>query len=133
MPAKILIVDDDAALRKILRMTLVPVCEVLEASDGPEALRLIKAEKPRLILLDITMPEMGGIEVLQKARLIDPSLIVLMLTGSNDLDVAKRALENGALAYITKPFEPDSLRSEVQRLLAVDNDRPSDRPWRVRP
>ena len=132
MAPKLLVVDDDAALRKVLRMTIGSLCTMLEAADGQEALRVLKAEKPKLMLLDVTMPGMGGIDVLRAAKKIDASLVVLMLTGSTDLDVAKLALENGALAYITKPFEPVALRAEIQRLLGtVENDK-SGRPWRVR-
>ena len=130
MQRKALVVDDEADLRRILLCVLAPVCEVLEASNGPEALRLLRNERPRLMLLDISMPEMGGIAILEAALVSDPSLIIVMLTGEQDLAVAKRALEAGARAYITKPFDSQFLRVEVQRLLEIVDAVPY-RPWRV--
>lgn len=130
MPASILIVDDDATLRKVLRTTLEPLGEILEARGGRQALRLIATKRPKLVMLDVAMPEMDGLEVLRAARELDASLTIVMLTGSTDLELARRALEDGARAYITKPFEAAALRNEVQRLLdSSGND--DGRPWRV--
>jgi DNA-binding NtrC family response regulator len=136
MPQKILIVDDDLDMLQVLRWSLAPLGGLLEASDGRAALRLVKSERPRLILLDVTMPGMGGIEVLKAARAIDPNVIVVMLTGQNDIAVAKEALDNGACAYITKPFDDQFLCAEVQRLLEKrdeKSDAATGRPWRVLP
>ena len=127
----ILIVDDDEDLRRMLRGALYPVCEVIEASNGLDALCLLQRQKPRLVLLDMMMPEMGGLEVLSAARRAEPSIPVVMLTGDSDVDSAVTALERGASAYITKPFDPAYLRDEVARLL-----RPPPRdgapPWQMR-
>jgi len=134
MPSKILIVDDDADLRQMMLCALDPVAEVSQAAGGHDALLMIKAQRPTLLLLDVSMPEMGGIEVLQAAREIDPNLIVVMLTGESDLAVAKRALELGARTYITKPFDIDVVVGEIQRLLdglKGKNGPVPYRPWRV--
>lgn len=137
MPEKILLVDDDPDIRLILRAALASIGDLLEAANGADALRLIRDEKPSLILLDLVMPEMDGIETLKQARLIQPSLLVVMLTGQADVAMAKRALDAGARAYVTKPFDEVYLRAEIRRLL--EGDAPSDpedasgRPWRVRP
>jgi DNA-binding NtrC family response regulator len=137
MSEKILIVDDDTDMRLILRAALAPIGGLLEAANGRDALRLIRAEKPRLVLLDVVMPEMDGIETLAAARRIDPNIIVVMLTGQSDISMAKKALDAGARAYVTKPFDEVYLRAEVRRLLEGDEARdPEDasgRPWRVRP
>lgn len=134
MPTRILIVDDDPDIRRILRKVLRPVGRVLEAADGEEALRLLAREKPELMLLDVTMPGVDGLTVLARARAAVPSLIVLMLTGETDLHVARAALERGARAYITKPFDPTTLREEVLRLTSGAPDAAYDPPpWRVRP
>ncbi len=134
MKPRILVVDDNPDLRQMLLCTLEPFAEASQASNGIDALRLIRDLKPRLMLLDVGMPEMGGLELLQSAFLIDPNMIVVMLTGEFDLAVAARALDLGARTYITKPFESDVLCAEIRRLLGVS---PEDRalapyrPWRV--
>ncbi|MFI5345639.1 MAG: response regulator [Elusimicrobiota bacterium] len=137
MARKILVVDDDADLRRILRGLLAPFGTVLEAANGLDALGLLRAEAPALMLLDVSMPVMDGLAVLTDALAIDPKLPVVMLTGDMDMHIAKRALEAGARSYITKPFEPSSLCAEVRRLTGVgdavpDEDEASGRPWRVR-
>jgi DNA-binding NtrC family response regulator len=135
MARRILIVDDDAELRGLLRGLLAPLGEIFEAGDGPDALRAVRAEKPQLMLLDVALPGMDGLAVLEDALSIDPKLTVVMLTGDADLHVARRALEGGAREYITKPFDPKTLIGEVSRLLAAaerDEQSRGDRPWRTR-
>ncbi len=131
MAPLILVADDDPDIRRVLRGLLEPLAEVEEAADGAQALERLRAAKPRLLLLDVVMPEMNGIAVLQAARVFAPDLPVLMLTGESDLAMAQLALESGARAYITKPFEPERLLDEVRRLLDP-SEAPSSRPWRVR-
>jgi DNA-binding NtrC family response regulator len=131
---KVLVVDDEAEVRQVLSLVLDPVCEVLTASNGMDALRLIRKEKPRLVLLDVSMTEMGGLGLLKAVRACDPALAVVMLSGRRDLRVVKRALDGGARAYITKPFEAAALREEIRRLLAdLGASKAPDRPWRVAP
>lgn len=129
----ILVVDDDADFRRSIRDALGSLCEVLEAANGEEALAVIRAVQPRALLLDIAMPQMGGLAVLRAAHELCPALAVVMLTGEIDLAVAREALEYGARSYITKPFEPESLRAEVKRLLepAEQVKKSAGRPWRV--
>ena len=132
MGPKVLVVDDEADVRQILLLVLERVCDASEASNGFDALRLIKSERPSLVLLDVAMPEIDGLEVLRTARLIDPELVVVMLTGESDLAVAQRALESGARSYMTKPFEAKTLRDEIQRLLEdLAAPRAPYRPWRM--
>ena len=134
MRPKVLVVDDEATVRQILLLVLNEISETLETSNGQDALRLILSEKPSLVLLDLSMPEMDGLAVLKAALAIDPDLRVVMLTGETDLEVARRALEAGARAYITKPFESKVLIDEIGRLLEDLKGAPaSDRPWRVSP
>jgi DNA-binding response OmpR family regulator len=133
---KILVVDDDPDMLEVLRWALSPIGGVLEAADGRTALRLLKSERPRLILLDVAMPGMDGIEVLKRVRAFDPKVIVVMLTGLCDIEVAKEALDNGARAYITKPFDDRALCEEVERLLERGDKKTAAAagcPWRVRP
>src|SRR5471032_2882832 len=117
MPRNILVVDDDADLRQSIRSALEPVCTVLEAASGAEALEIIRTSRPRGVLLDISMPEMGGLAVLRSAREIYPALPIIMLTGELDLEIAREALECGARSYVTKPFDIETLRAEVKRIL----------------
>lgn len=133
MAQKILVVDDDADTRRILRYVLAPVAAVVEAAGGAEALELIRSERPQLVLLDLVMPEVGGLEVLEKGLALDPSLRVLMLTGHTDIAIAKDALDRGARAYITKPIDPQRLREAVEDLLGTSSPDDDDRrkPWRV--
>lgn len=134
MPHKILIVDDEPDSRLTLRCVLAPICAVLEAADGTQALRLLASERPKLMLLDVEMPEMSGLDVLESALRLIPGLNVVMLTAQSDLAVAKAALERGARAYITKPIDPQRLRDEVSDILRTSarSDEPDRRkPWRV--
>ena len=132
MDRKLLVVDDDAEIRGLLRVILSPLGTVLEAANGPDALRLIREEVPGLMLLDFAMPTMDGLAVLMAARKVAPDMPVLMLTGNSDLSIIKLALDGGARAYITKPFSSESVLSEVLRLLA-GAEASSGRPWNVRP
>lgn len=134
MTPKILIVDDDAETRRVLCCVLAPVACVIEAAGGADALRKIREEKPALVLLDVVMPEPGGLEVLRAALELTPAMSVVMLSGQSDIGVAKTALDRGARAYITKPIDPQELRDVIEDLLglASDDDEPDRRkPWRV--
>lgn len=130
--AKVLLVDDDPDVRKILRGILEPLCSVLEAGDGGSALDLLAREKPELMLLDLTMPGLSGMEVLTRAPGVHPKVVVIMLTGRADVSQAREALELGARAYITKPFDPGEIRDEVSRVLEEHGQHEGDPPWRVR-
>lgn len=131
MHRKLLIVDDEEDIRRMLRHSLEPLCDVLEAGNGLDALRLVKAEKPHMMLLDISMPDMDGLTVLSDALSVLPTLLVMMLTGDTEIDTAVRALDSGARAYITKPFDPGYLTREVERLLEP-GAKEGDAPWRVK-
>jgi DNA-binding NtrC family response regulator len=133
MPSKLLVVDDDADARQILLCVLSPVGDVLEAPDGFKALRMIQAEKPKVMVLDVVMPGMGGLAVVRAARELDPNIKILVLSGVCDVAVAATALERGASAYITKPFDSQYLRGEIHRLLAASEHSSSSAgmPWRV--
>lgn len=134
MRDKILVVDDDPAARRILALLLQATGEVLEASSGAEALRIIEAERPRLMLLDMTMPGMSGLEVLEAPQTSASKMTIIMLTGQNDIELAKQALELGAAEYVTKPFDLARLKEKVDRCLApVGKDERKDGgpPWRT--
>jgi len=129
----ILIVDDDADLRRTLVLLLGKTYRVAEAASGPEALRALETSRPRLILLDVTMPEMNGIEVLRALSERGEKARVVMLTSRTEIELAKTALDLGAVEYLTKPFDADYIRAEVARLLTPPAQNGGGRPWRVAP
>ena len=132
----ILVVDDDQDLRHGLVLLFGKEYEIREACDGPSCLRALAESCPHLLLLDVAMPGMTGIEVLRSARAARSNLRVLMLTAQADLELARQALDLGASAYITKPFDFAELRGEVKRLLEGPSREEEDhdyRPWRVTP
>lgn len=131
---KILIVDDEPDIRQTLAGVLGPVYKVLEACDGVEAIKIAGSEAPDLVFLDVSMPKMNGVEVLEVLKRARPTLPVIMLTGEQDLSIAKNSLDFGATMYVTKPYDARYIREQVERLLACaagDVPSPNDKPWRV--
>ena len=134
MNGKILVVDDDPAARKILVHLLTSAGTILEASTGAEALRIVESERPGLMVLDMTMPGMSGLEVLEAIRITGVMMTVIMLTGQNDIELAKRALESGAVEYVTKPFDLARLKEKVDRCMEgapKDEKKAGGLPWRT--
>jgi DNA-binding response OmpR family regulator len=134
MNKKILVVDDDADARRILVRLLKATGTVLEAATGAEALRLIEDEKPRIMLLDIIMPGMSGLQVLEASRPYGVPMTIIMLTGQKDIELAKRALGLGATEYITKPFDLADLKDKIKLCLeSAPKDAKKDGapPWRT--
>jgi DNA-binding NtrC family response regulator len=131
MAAKILIVDDDADLRRTFSLLLAPEFEVVEAADGAQALALLARHRFALALVDVSMPEMDGLQFLRASHDARGGMIVVMVTAEIDLDTAKAALGEGATSYVTKPCDQDYLRAEVRRLLNPQPEDKSGRPWRV--
>ncbi|MFA6316752.1 MAG: response regulator [Elusimicrobiota bacterium] len=133
MRAAVLVADDDSSVRGAVMVILAGKFEVQEAAGGRDALDAMALASPDLLILDLSMPDMGGIEVLTEVRRTNPDLPVLILTAENDVGQAVRALDLGAKTYLTKPFEPSVLMEEVVRALAGSPDpaKASARPWRV--
>ncbi|MBI4379773.1 MAG: response regulator [candidate division NC10 bacterium] len=106
MAGRVLVVDDDPNVQEILREFLsAKGYEVITAGDGAEGLRRVKEERPHLILLDIQMPKMDGLEVLRRLREIDKEVSVIMVTGVNEEAIGRKAMELGAFDYIVKPLD----------------------------
>ncbi len=116
--ARILVVDDEESHRVMLRAVLQDTgYEVAEAADGPEAVRAVEQEPFDLILLDVRMATMDGIEALNEIRKISPFLPVLMMTAYASVKTAVEALKAGAFDYLTKPLDIDELKILVEKAL----------------
>jgi two-component system chemotaxis response regulator CheY len=115
---KILIVDDAEFLRvRISKMLIGDGFEVSEAENGLKAIEAYKANKPDLVLMDITMPEMDGLTALKELRKSDPNAKVVMLTALGQESVVLEAVKSGAKDFIVKPFERDRVMSAINKLL----------------
>ncbi len=111
---KLLTVDDEMGIDSFFyEFFSARNYEVLNATSGREAIEIVKKEKPRIVLLDINMRGMNGIETLRKIKEIDKNTVVIMVTGVKDDDVVKEALEAGADDYITKPLSLEYLDKVV--------------------
>src|SRR5207344_550306 len=124
---RILVIDDEAAIRDSLRMTLeYEGYEFLGAATGQEGLTLVERDAPDLVLLDVKMPGMDGLEVLDRLRAMNDSLPVVMLSGHATITTAVEAIRKGAFEFIEKPFGSDRvlvvLRNALdQRRLREEN------------
>lgn len=115
---KILIVDDAEFLRvRISKMLVGDGFEVAEAENGLKAIEAYKANKPDLVLMDITMPEMDGLSALKELKKIDADAKVIMLTALGQESVVLEAVKSGAKDFIVKPFERDRVMSAINKLL----------------
>lgn len=121
MKKKVLIVDDENNVRRLVAATLSGGdYEVLQAKDGVEALETIRRERPTVVLLDIQMPGLDGIEVCRQVK-ADPKLrdtVVVMLTAQAQADARRRATSAGADTFLTKPFSPLQVLEIVERRVA---------------
>jgi CheY-like chemotaxis protein len=120
-PRRVLVVEDDRGLRTL-------TCHVLDdldgyevaaaASDGREAIALARHHQPDLLLLDLAMPGIGGLEALPLLRAVAPRADIVIVSGVEPGDVEREALARGAIGFIQKGLEPDRLMVEVERILA---------------
>ncbi len=115
MQNQVLIVDDDPSLCKALTETVSRAgYDTYAASNGYEALEAIQREQFSVVVTDLSMPKMSGLEVLRKAKTITPSLAVIIMTGYATVDSAVEAMKYGAHDYITKPFKPAKIESAIE-------------------
>jgi len=119
----ILIVDDSAAIRKILQRVLgqaeIPVGSVYEAGDGAAALEILKSQKVGLVLSDINMPNMDGLELLSRIKAHEAwrRLPVIMITTEGSAAKVQEAVELGATGYVRKPFTAEQIKEKLAGLL----------------
>jgi DNA-binding response OmpR family regulator len=121
VPVKVLVVDDSATVRQLVRARLLADgFDVVEADDGEDALALVRAEHPALVVLDKVMPKLDGFEVIRLLRGSQDTraIPIVMLTERTSESDVLDGLELGAEEYIAKPFSPRELSLRVQRALA---------------
>ena len=129
--SKILIIEDEAAIRRVLKKIISEesdTYDVYEAEDGLRGIELIKENDYDLVLCDIKMPKMDGVEVLEKTKKIKPEIPIVMISGHGDLDTAVNTMRLGAFDYISKPPDLNRLLNTVRnalekKVLVVENKR----------
>lgn len=121
---RILIVDDDESLLKLLCETLETIgYDALTATNGVSAIKLVKANKVDLVIADISMPEMDGLQLLQHVKEFNPKIPVLLITGVNMNNIKDRVYQYGADAFLDKPFRIARIEALLERLLTQPTER----------
>jgi two-component system chemotaxis response regulator CheY len=117
---KILVVDDAAFMRlRAVKLLVEAGYVVVEAENGRLAVDAYARERPDAVLMDITMPEMDGLEALAEIRKIDPTARVAMLTAMGQQSIVMDAIKRGARDFVVKPFAPDRVLGAVTKLLSA--------------
>jgi two-component system, OmpR family, alkaline phosphatase synthesis response regulator PhoP len=126
MAKKLLIVDDESHIRTLLEQTLEELeddgIEFLSAENGEQALEIIEAEQPQLVILDVMMPKMNGMEVcrlVKKELSLNNVYIVLLTAKGQELD-RQKGQEVGADVYMTKPFDPEMILSKAKEVFQIE-------------
>jgi len=119
MSKKIMLVDDAAFMRMMIKNTLQQngYTDIIEAKDGEEAVALYQQEKPDLTLLDITMPNMDGLEALKAIKEINRECKIVMCSAMGQENMVLEALKFGAEDFIVKPFKPERIMKTVTNIL----------------
>lgn len=122
MRYEILIVDDQKGVRRLLEELFKKDNWIVHtASDGLEAIAKIDTISPHIILMDMKMPNMNGLEASQKILANHPELTIIMMTAYGEMDVIKKALDAGVKRCITKPFDIMNLRQVVEQMVSAEN------------
>lgn len=120
MGKRILVVDDQFGIRVLLQEVLEREgYTIFQAPNGTTALDIVRSENPELILLDMKIPGMDGLEILRNIRKMGVQTKVIMMTAYGELDLIQEAMQMGALAHFTKPFDIDELRQVVNAHLSA--------------
>ena len=115
---KVLVIDDEEFMAKMLvRFLSTRGYDPLMALDGKSGIALYKRHKPVLVLLDISMPDKDGLEVMEEIKTFDADAIIVMVTGNNDIEIGRQCLEGGAADYISKPINLAVLERTVKTLI----------------
>lgn len=118
---KILVVDDAGFMRKMVQSHLLKAGynTFIEAEDGQRAVTLYQENSPDLVIMDITMPNMDGIEALRRIKQINPNAKVVMCSAMGQESMVMEAIKLGALDFIVKPFKPERIIQTVGKILPI--------------
>jgi len=117
---KVLIIDDDEVLLRLLIITLTEEgYDVLSTADGPQGVILYKEHRPGVVLLDLGLPSMSGIEVLKEIKEFDNKAKVIVVTGYGSVESAVLAIQYGAADYVEKPVDVEILLKKMKEVLEV--------------
>ncbi|MCY8231309.1 response regulator [Priestia endophytica] len=123
MKERILIVDDQYGIRILLTEVLQKEgYKTLQASNGFEAIDIAKERTPDLVLLDMKIPGMDGIEILKRLKELDATVKVIIMTAYGELDMIQEAKDLGALTHFAKPFDIDEIRQAVKKYIPVNTN-----------
>ena len=118
MKEKILIVDDQFGIRILLNEVFQKEgYQTFQAANGIQALDILKNQDPDLVLLDMKIPGMDGIEILKRMKVIEPDIRVIIMTAYGELDMIQEAKNLGAITHFAKPFDIDDIRAAVRKHL----------------
>lgn len=115
--ARVLVIDDDVAMQGCLRAALTPDYHVAIASTGEQGVSDFERLQPEVVLLDVMLPEMGGVAVLRALKRIRPEQPVIMMTAYAEIETAVQAIKLGAADYLQKPLDPGTVRREVAQAI----------------
>ncbi len=125
MKSRVLVIDDEAAIRDSLRMILeYEDYQFVGAASGQEALDVVRRERPDIVLLDIKMPGMDGMEVLRKLRALDEGLPVVMISGHGNTATAVEAIRSGAIDFLDKPLSSERVIVTLRNVLGSRSSLP---------
>ena len=118
---KVLIVDDSSFQRKCIKKLLTELSyDVIESENGEEALKLLEQESPELIIVDLLMPIMGGLELLEKLNSSHPDLKAMVITSDIQKTVQEKCRELGVYSFINKPILKDQFNEEIRNIFTSD-------------
>ena len=113
---QVLVCDDEEGVRESLKLILSGEYSLSFAVNGEEAVEYVKRHDPDLVIMDIKMPKMNGLEALSQIKKLKPKIRVMIITGYESDDVAAQAIRLGADDYLTKPFDRETVRVKIQKL-----------------
>ncbi|NMD70038.1 response regulator [Bacillus sp. DNRA2] len=123
MKGKVLIVDDQFGIRILLNEVLQKEgYQTFQAANGVQALEIVNKNMPDLVLLDMKIPGMDGIEILKRMKVVEPDIRVIIMTAYGELDMIQEAKDLGALTHFAKPFDIDDIRAAVRKYIPVSSN-----------
>lgn len=118
---KVLVVDDESHIRKFVSLFVKSMGDitVVQAANGSEALEVYQREKPQLVLLDVNMPRIDGLQTLRSLKQLDPAAVVVMLTSLVNRQTVEECLDRGALGYLRKDNPPEEMTRQLAKFVSA--------------